>query len=533
MSNKVIETRKNKFLKNRYFNYGLILLAGIFFGWLFFGNSSGGSASHEHEHAHTHEAEEQIWTCSMHPQIRMDKPGKCPLCAMDLIPLTTSGGGDAVHPDAIQMSKEAVALANVQTTVVSRQNPVKDIRLYGTIRLDERLLQSQTSHVDGRIEKLLVNFTGESVKQGQTLAVIYSPDLMNAQQELVEALKMQSVQPALAEAAREKLRFWKLTGEQIEEIEKSGKANPLVEIKANTGGVVVGKNVSQGDYISRGSVLLDVAGMSEVWAMFDVYETDLPFLKVGSKLEFTLQAIPGKTFPGQISFIEPVLNENTRTVKVRVTAANPGLQLKPGMYASANVLASLKQQGEEIVIPKSAVLWTGKRSIVYVKQSGAESPAYLLREIELGPSLGGNYMVNEGLEEGEEIVTSGAFTIDATAQLEGKRSMMNLESGHDHHGHHNHDHSHMQAEGTHAHLQVGGLCDMCKERIEDAAKTVKGVFSVHWDKGAKELHLDFDEKQTSLEKISMAVAAVGHDTELHKADDDVYESLHGCCKYRD
>jgi Cu(I)/Ag(I) efflux system membrane fusion protein len=537
MNNKIMKIKDSRFLKNSYLKYGIVLITGLLLGWLIFGGSTGNSASEEHDHAHAHEAEEQVWTCSMHPQIRMDKPGKCPLCAMDLIPVASSSGGDDfVHPDAIQMSKEAIALANVQTVVVSRQNPVKDIRLYGTIQIDERLSQSQTSHVSGRIEKLLINFTGESVKQGQTLAVVYSPDLMNAQQELLEALKMQSVQPALADAAREKLRFWKLTDEQIEEIEKSGNANPLIEIKANTNGVVMSKNVNQGDYINPGSVLLNVANLSEVWALFEAYETDLPFLKVGDKLDFTLQSIPGKTFSGKISFIDPLLDANTRTAKVRVVASNSGMQLKPGMYASAEISAPLKSSSEEIVIPKSAVLWTGKRSIVYVKQPNVETPAYLLREVELGSSLGGDYVVNSGIEEGEEIVVNGAFTIDATAQLEGKRSMMNTESGHEYHGHHDHSHhghGEMSSQGTHAHLQVDGLCDMCKQRIEDAAKTVKGVFSAVWDKSAKELHFDYDEKETSVQKISLAIAAVGHDTELHKADDDVYEELHGCCKYRD
>lgn len=513
----------NKIKINRYLKYSLILLAGLFLGWLFFNQSSSGDPHAGHNHDHE---EDVVWTCSMHPQIRSDKPGLCPLCAMDLTPLKSSGGGgDLVHPDAIQISEEAIALANIQTTTVSRQNPVKEVHLYGTIQVDERLSQSQTSHVNGRIEKLLVNFTGESVKEGQPLAIVYSPDLLNAQQELIEAGKMQSIQPALFQAAKDKLKLWKISDAQIDEFIKSGKTNPLVEIRSNTSGIVISKNINQGDYISQGSSLMDVANLSQVWAMFEAYESDLPFLKVGDKIEFTLQAIPGKTFSGQISFIDPILDRDSRTTKIRVVTSNPGMQLKPEMYASATVNASLKQFDNEIVIPKSAVLWTGKRSIVYVKQPDTEVPAFMLREVDLGPALGGAYVVLSGIEDGEEIATNGTFTIDATAQLEGKRSMMNL-------GDDENIFDETKTKGTHQMLKVGGSCEMCKDRIEKTAKGVNGVIAAVWDLKSHELHLDFDDKKTSVEAISKAIAAVGHDTELHKADDKVYEALPACCLYR-
>ena len=434
-----METNKfKKIINNNYIKYGLILIAGLFIGWLIFGGSSN---NHNEVTEHVHEeGTEQIWTCAMHPQIRQNKPGKCPICGMDLIPLKTSDSADeAIDPKAIQLSKEAAALANIQTTVISRQNPIKDIQLYGTIQADERLSQSQTSHVSGRIEKLFINFTGESVKQGQTIATIYSPELLSAQQELLEAAKMQSVQPALIQAAREKLRLWKLTDEQIARVEQSGNVSALVEIKANTGGIVVSKKVSQGDYINQGSVLFDIANLSQVWAMFDAYEVDLPFLKVGDKIDFTLQAVPGKTFTGRISFIDPILDRTIRTAKIRVETANSGMQLKPEMYANAIIKAPLKQFNNEVVIPKSSVLWTGKRSIVYVKQPNTQSPAFMLHEIELGPSLGDSYVVLSGVNEGDEIVTNGAFTIDASAQLEGKRSMMNTEASRPVTGHEGHN----------------------------------------------------------------------------------------------
>lgn len=526
-----------------YFRYGLILLAGLFLGWLLF---SGGNRKQSPqqtaavEEAHDHEAESTIWTCSMHPQIRMDEPGDCPLCGMDLIPLQTTGTGDAsIAPDAIQLSAEAAALANVQTTVVSRQNPVREVQLYGTIQVDERLSQSQTSHVSGRIEKLFITFTGESVRRGQPIASIYSPELLSAQQELIEAVKMQDLQPALLQAVREKLRLWKLTDAQIARIEQSGEVSPLIDVVATTSGIVISKNVNQGDYVNTGTVLFDVANLSQVWAVFDAYESDLPFLKVGDRLEYTLQSLPGKIFSGRISFINPILDPSTRTAKVRVETANPRMELKPEMYANALIDAPLKQYNNEVVIPKSAILWTGKRSIVYVKQPDTEIPAFMLREVELGPSLGDAYVVLSGISDGDEIVTNGAFTIDASAQLAGKRSMMNDEAGRavtGHEGHTMNGKDTMQSPSTggeHVMLTVQGLCEMCKERIEKTAKAVNGVHTASWDQKTKQLHLGFDPTQTSADAVAKAVAKAGHDTEQYKADKATYDALPDCCKYRD
>lgn len=535
----------------------LIILAavgGLLVGWLIFGSSNNNSETVSAAHSE-HSATEQIWTCSMHPQIRMDQPGDCPICGMDLIPLRSgSGGASGNLPDgAMQMSEEAAALANIQTSMVNRKEPVKDILLYGVVAPDERSLQSQSAHVGGRIEKLYVDFTGVSVRQGETLALIYSPELVAAQQELLEAAKLKATQPALLAAAREKLKLWKLTDGQIATIEASGQVSPTVEIKSNTSGIVVSKKVNEGDYISQGGVLFDVANLSKVWVMFEAYEADLAFLKVSDKISFTLQAVPGKVFNGNISFIDPILDKTTRTAKVRVEVANPNMQLKPEMYATGTVSARLQQYNNRIVIPQSAVLWTGKRSIVYVSLSGYDTPVFALREVELGPSLGNSYVVLSGLEDGEMIVTNGAFAIDASAQLEGKRSMMNDHSTRTMTGHEGHtmgtsgtptqnqteDHSGHQmqsasssAQSEHAMLKVDGSCEMCKERIEKAAMGVKGVSSAMWDSADKVLHLNFDPSLTSLAAISKAVAKVGHDTELDKADKKVYDALPGCCKYR-
>ena len=418
---------------NKYVNYSLLLISGILIGWLIFHPSNKTELKHDHL---TETLQETIWTCAMHPQIRMQQSGKCPICGMDLIPLSRSGA-DSLDPDAVRMTPEAAQLANVLTSVVSKQTPVKEVRLYGKIQADERLLQNQVAHIPGRIESLAVNFTGESIVIGQTLGKIYSPELITAQQELLEAFKTKENQPDIYEAAKERLRQWKLTDKQITEIEISGKIQNTVNIISNTDGIVISRRVNTGDYVSQGTVLFDIADLSKVWIMFDAYESDLQFLNEGEKISFTIQALPGNNYSGKIIFIDPVIDPVTRVAGVRVEANNGSGKLKPGMFVTGVVMSSAEGYKNNLVIPRSSVLWTGKRSVVYVKQPGSADPVFKMREIELGPVVDDSYIVLEGLMEGEEIVTRGTFSVDAAAQLEGKPSMMNssggiVSDGHDH-----------------------------------------------------------------------------------------------------
>ncbi|MHC5353849.1 efflux RND transporter periplasmic adaptor subunit [Myroides sp. LJL115] len=505
-------------LKNNTVKYSVLLLAGLLLGYMIFG-----STSHSHELSQETQQESVVWTCSMHPQIKMDKPGKCPLCAMDLTPMATNGDSDQdLDPNAIVMSKSAVALANIQTTVVSSKDPVKDIELYGSIQVDETQQNSQSSHVAGRIEKLYVNFTGEKVNKGQLLASVYSPELYAAQQELLEAIKLQDFQPLLLQAAKEKLSFYKMSNAQIQNIIDTKKASAIVNIYANTQGTVVSKNVQQGDYISSGTILYDIANLSKVWAVFDAYEQDLPFLKVKDKVSFTLQSFPGEKMQGTISFINPLLDPSSRTAKVRVEVENKDLNLLPAMYATVTIQAALSQYNNQIVIPKSAVLWTGKRSIVYTKVQGTSSPTFMLQEVVLGPNLGQSYVILEGLMDGQEIVTNGVFIIDASAQLEGKPSMMNLEDPID---------PKLLEKSLTQTLHVSGNCEMCQKRIQDAALQLPGVLKADWIADNQELTVIFIPEQTSLKQISKAIATVGHDTALDKATDSIYQDLPGCCLY--
>jgi len=413
-----------KIIKNKYFLYSLFAVAGLFIGWILF-HSPG--TSRENKIQTTQSAKAVIWTCAMHPQIRMPEPGKCPICGMNLIPLNQSEA--PVDQAEVHLTPEAAQLANVLTSVVGRQKPVKEVRLYGKVQADERRLQSQVAQIPGRIEKLMVNYTGESVHKGQVLAILWSPELETAQQELIEASKTKLEQPEIYEASKERLLQWKLTGEQISQLESSGKVQNNVEVVSTTSGIVTSRNVNNGDYVQRGSVLFDVADLSVLWIIFDAYESDIQFIKVGDKINFTIQAFPGNTFSGRISFIDPALDPVTRVIKVRVEADNSSGKLKPEMFATGIISARLKDYGDAVIIPQTAVLWTGKRSVVYIKQPQYEEPVFRMREISLGPMLGDSYIVTDGLAVGEEIVTQGAFSVDAAAQLEGKPSMMNPRGG--------------------------------------------------------------------------------------------------------
>jgi Cu(I)/Ag(I) efflux system membrane fusion protein len=416
--------KMNKIFSNKYFRYGSFILGGIFLGWLFFH-----SPRHKTDSKVTvsESKQETIWTCAMHPQIRMHEPGKCPICGMDLIPLNQSNS--EIDPAAVYLTEDAAQLANVLTSVVTRQKPIKEVRLYGKVQADERLLQSQVAHISGRIEKLLVNFTGEVVQKGQTLAVIYSPEIVTAQQELLEAAKTKQSQPQIYVAAKERLHQWRLSDSQINSIENSGNIQNNVEIVSDISGIITARRVNNGDYVNQGTVLFDVADLSRVWVLFDAYESDLQFLKKGDHVEFTVQALPGVKFSGNIAFIDPVIDPVNRVAKIRIEAENQSGRLKPEMFVTGIVQARLDEYRNMLVIPKSAVLWTGTRSIVYVKQAGTDEQMFKMREIGLGPMLGNSYVITDGLTEGEEIVTQGTFSVDAAAQLEGKASMMNPQGG--------------------------------------------------------------------------------------------------------
>ena len=410
------------------------LVIGFTLGWVFFGKSSNEFI----QKGHVEHTKSETWTCSMHPQIRQPEPGQCPICGMDLVPLNNESASDD-NPMVIKMSPTAMQLANVRTSIVQFKKPIKEVRMNGKIQPDERKVYSQTAHIPGRIEKLLINFTGEYVTRGQVLGYVYSPQLVTAQEELFEAYKIKESQPELFEAAKSKLLNWKLTNQQLATIIESGQPQEHFAILADVSGVVLTKHVNLGDYVNKGLSLFEIADLSTVWVLFDVYESDMQWVKVGVGVDFTFQSFPGESFKGKISFIDPVINPNTRVATARVEVMNQDKMLKPEMFALGVVSSSISGTPKAIVVPKSAVMWTGERSVVYVKISSKSGIGFLMREVVLGSNIGSSYIIKSGLEEGEEVATSGTFSIDAAAQLAGKPSMMNPEgcavmTGHNHGG---------------------------------------------------------------------------------------------------
>lgn len=472
---------------------GLVAVLAFVMGALLFGygRHSSPAEMEGHDHMTDASAEPTMWTCSMHPQIKLSKPGKCPICFMDLIPLDT-GSGDELGPRQIRLSETAKQLAKIQTVAARRAFAETEVRMVGKITYDETRLAYITAWISGRLDRLYADFTGISVKKGDHLVDIYSPELIAAQEELIQArgaiaalekstsTVLASTARATVEAAREKLRLMGLTAEQISSIEKSGKTSDHLTIYSPIGGVVVHKDAREGMYVSTGTQIYTIADLSKLWILFEAYESDLPWLRYGQKVEFTSLSFPGERFEAAISFIDPFVDPKTRTVNVRAIVVNKGQRLKPDMFVRGVVksridghghiideimadkwigpmhpevvkngpgkcdvcgmdlvpAASLGYVGEApkgeespLLIPASAPLITGKRAVVYVEIPNEEGPLFEGREVELGPRAGDFYIVKSGIEEGENVVTRGAFKIDSELQIQAKPSMMSPQGG--------------------------------------------------------------------------------------------------------
>lgn len=414
---------KNLF-SNKIALFSLTLLVGVLLGWGFSALTSPKPDAHAHAEG---EGLPSIWTCSMHPQIRLPEKGDCPICGMDLIPADQESAGTS-NSQTFQMTPEALALAQVQTIVVGGMQAKKELVLSGKLQADERESASLTAKFPGRIEKLFVTFTGEQVKAGQRIATIYSPELLTAQKELLEASKTKATFPQLYQASKDKLSLWKLSAVQIAEIERSGQVKERMDIFADQSGIVLQKNVSVGDYVSMGAVLFTVTNLNSLWLLLDVYESDLPFVALGDEIQFTVAGKPGETLNAKVTFVDPLINANTRAASVRAEIRNVDNTLKPEMFVTARVQTRTTGSLAEVMVPRTAVLWSGKRSIVYVKVPNASLPEFVMREVTLGNRLGENYQIASGLKAGEEIVSYGAFALDASAQLSGKPSLLNRSS---------------------------------------------------------------------------------------------------------
>ncbi len=383
------------------------------------------------------------WTCSMHPQFQLPEPGQCPVCFMDLIP-AVEGAGDAPDPATLELTPAAAALAEIETRPVERAFVPTAVRLVGQIAYVESDYRKITARVAGRLDTLFVATTGEAVAAGAPLASLYSPALLSAQTELLAAAAavdaavgselLNGTTERTLHAARDRLRQWGLTRAQVAGIEARGEPTDHLRILAPISGVVVEKTAIEGSYVGTGAELYSLADLDRVWVELEAFESDLPYLRAGQTAAFTLEALPGRSFDGEVVFIDPVLDRRTRTATVRLVADNPDGRLRPGLFVRAVVEARLDADGAPVldtdaaeaplVVPASAPLRTGRRAVVYVREPG-ETPRFTGREVILGPRAGDSYLVVDGLEEGDLVVVEGNFKIDSALQIQARPSMMN------------------------------------------------------------------------------------------------------------
>ena len=409
-----------------------LFVAGLLIGWFLKPQSDTQMTEHTHVQNESESSTDgEIWTCSMHPQIRQNEPGICPICEMDLIPLDNSMDND--DPTILKMSKEAAKLAQIETfqipnTSGNSSNPQAPISVEGTIELDESTIKSQTAHLSGRIESMHINFEGQYVSKGQKIASIYSTELLEASQELITANKYNDRVNGIKDAAVQKLKNWKISDEAIQNIIDTNEPMETIDIYADHGGYVMRKILSQGDYVKQGQSLYTLGSINSVWLVFNVFESDIAHVKIGDEVNFSTPSLVNQEFKSRVSYIEPLLNSTSRTATVRANFNNGLKKLKPGMLLEGSIqpkFRTSRASENKISIPNSAILWTGKKSVVYVQLEENEVPTYQYREVTI-ENRGNNYsMVSTGLKAGELVVMHGAFSIDAAAQLSNKMSMMN------------------------------------------------------------------------------------------------------------
>jgi RND family efflux transporter MFP subunit len=370
------------------------------------------------------------WTDPMVPGYKSDKPGKSPFMDMQLVPVyedsaasPSAAPGSVAGYTAIQLSPERQQLIGVAVGRAEMKDLSRTIRAVGRVSIDETQLNHIHAKFEGYVEKLFADYTGKTVRRGEPLLSIYSPDLLSTEQEYLTAYGARqqfraSGNPELArrgeelyDAARQRLLLWDIPAAEIERLERSGEAQKALTLYSPVDGVIVAKSAVQGNRVMPGDNLFDVADLSRIWVLADVYEYELPFVLVGQEATMTLAYLPGRSWRGKVAFLSPVLDEKTRTVKVRLEFANPDGVLKPEMFANVILQQPL---GSVLTVPEDAVLLTGRRALVFLATGGGH---FEPREVEIGARSDGSYQILKGLAPGDLVVTQANFLIDSESRL--------------------------------------------------------------------------------------------------------------------
>ncbi|MBZ9652185.1 efflux RND transporter periplasmic adaptor subunit [Psychroflexus montanilacus] len=485
-------------MKNKFKTYaiaGLILGLGIFLGATLFSSESN---TEKHDHAHE-QNDDSVWTCSMHPQIRKDEPGDCPICGMDLIP--ASKMEDGVDPEAIRMSKTARKLAQVETMTVGEEASKSNMNFSGRLEVNQDNTSSISANFKARIVRLYINEEGEEVQKGQVIAELYAPEIQVLKDEL--ELATQQNNEVLLKSITKKIENYELSVSDIQSLE-----NARLKLRSPKNGVISSLNVKQGDNVKSDQNLMRIADLSSLWAIIDVYESDLNRINNGDELKIRIPNEDNVT--GKVTFVSPVLNANSRSAKARVVIYNPNRNLKPGVFITAELMNTKSESAENqaLMVPKSAVLWTGKRSVVYQQLENENGVYFKMKEVETGSSSSDFIEILSGLEAGDEVVTRGAFSIDSEAQLSDKPSMMNPDGGSSSSGH-NHGDMKMNEDSSDSDK---ANAEISSEAISDQTDEVKKLINDYSELKNALVSDDFETSKAIYKKVNFGLSKLDRQT---------------------
>ncbi len=446
--------------------------------------SGGGDEHTEHDHANGAAEEDaengEMYTCSMHPEVRMPDPDDlCPICNMSLIPVGELDEEDDDDDDIprLRVSTRARALMQIETSPAERRAAEQELRLFGRVDYDETRTNDVTLLAAGQIQRLRIDYSNARVDEGELLADVYSPEVLGAAEEFLVAARAGERRGTddLARQARRRLTLLGVTPPEVDEILERGEAQDTYRVYSPANGIITELGAQEGDWVNQGQRLARIVDLSQVWVQLEAYERDLQWLRYGQSIEFTTEAYPGEVFEGQIAFISPTVDQDRRTVRVRANVDNPDGRLKPDMFLRGTVHSQVAAGGRvmdpdlegkwispthpeiirdepgecprsgrslvraedlgytavspddaemPLLIPRTAPLITGKRAVVYVEIPGEERPTFEARNVTLGPRVGDYYIVENGLEDDAIVVTHGNFRIDSELQIRGRPSMM-------------------------------------------------------------------------------------------------------------